>query len=1182
MQQPNSNPFVPDKELALTQFKKYFLNRMDWVAGLMKWQRPQPLVGNDDRNAYLDRLLLSHLLGDQGEKAVAVYQKKRGGKTTWFNEKNYYRIGSYCPAPPDNLTKWTCIDFDGGSEHASSLKTPLTAALECQAICNSVGIPSYLEKSGGGKGFHIWIFFVEPIPAAVARRFGFLIAPQGYETNDGKLADAKRNQGIEVFAKQERLSKKGYGNLVWLPFWYKAPKGANIFYEEVVNQPGAITPVLYKSFDTVTLEAVESGIESLQESYRVSIPAGVDPETNPTGKPGSASNSTQAPATPATSASDKELWRAWRDKALAALDVETFYADILTGSISGQGWFEARAHDSPTGDRTPSAGVATGSGDAERGTYHNFRSSETYSVFDYCVETGQAADNKAALKLIAKITGVALPEVSRKNAPATSTGKKKKATGSASNSDKGSDKKKRKPRRPQIQINARDLDEIVRDVWQAIHGANKKPHLFSRGSDLVKLSDGKTGKFIQELNLTKTHGIITRWASFIRVSENSVVNQIPPKDIAGDILNFPDVKNLPRLDTVISSPVFNRQGKLITEPGYHASISAWHEPASTLNDLSIPDNPTAGDVEAAKSLLFDDLLVNFNFVSEADRSHYLGALLTPFIRPMFSGSIPLHLVEAPTPGTGKSLLCNLLSMIIKESPAEAKALSRSEDEIRKTLTAELKQGSSLIVIDNVNERRPVDSPTLASVLTAEIWSDRILGESRVIQVNNQALWLMTSNNPKLSLEITRRTLRVRLDPECDRPWQRKGFKHPNILQWAKSNRRNLVEAVLTLIQYWLRQGAILGKGSIGGFEVWSAIMSGIMHSIGETAYLQNVDELYDNADEESEQWRAFCAVWFDANAEIPQTVQDLVNLAEENQLLGDTIGDRTERSKVTRFGKALFRNKDRQYGDYRISKGGVDNHTHKKTWTVKFLGTGGGYLATGGQEAQSDLFSFDADTDKQDHDKEALPSSQELDQANADQSNQGNIDSAENETLAGESFFNVSDRLQKQSENTEENQDFAKRAKRFKSDDTNVSQENTEENQDFAKRAKLAKRFSQLPIRARADKDSSVTENNTTDPVTSDTPCIYNRGSDVSHVSHVSQDHDNTKEKPESTTFRNVSHVSQDVEIIDESINKTNYKQTTTVSNVSQDTVITDKDGKLLSMEQLFPLDDDQDEDKSK
>ena len=45
-------------------------------------------------------------------------------------------------------------------------------ALAVLATCARIGLPAVLERSRSGNGGHVWMFFEEPIPAALARGLG--------------------------------------------------------------------------------------------------------------------------------------------------------------------------------------------------------------------------------------------------------------------------------------------------------------------------------------------------------------------------------------------------------------------------------------------------------------------------------------------------------------------------------------------------------------------------------------------------------------------------------------------------------------------------------------------------------------------------------------------------------------------------------------------------------------------------------------------------------------------------------------------------------------------------------------------------------------------------------------------------------------------------------------------------
>ena len=56
-------------------------------------------------------------------------------------------------------------------------------------------------------------------------------------------------------------------------------------------------------------------------------------------------------------------------------------------------------------------------------------------------------------------------------------------------------------------------------------------------------------------------------------------------------------------------------------------------------------------------------------------------------------------------------------------------------------------------------------------------------------LRNTATWILSCNNPKLTHEISRRCVRIRIDPQTDRPWLRNGFRHAHLRRWAEDNRK---------------------------------------------------------------------------------------------------------------------------------------------------------------------------------------------------------------------------------------------------------------------------------------------------------------------------------------------------------------------------------------------------------
>ncbi|MCZ2154731.1 MAG: hypothetical protein LC114_12660 [Bryobacterales bacterium] len=399
-----------------------------------------------------------------------------------------------------------------------------------------------------------------------------------------------------------------------------------------------------------------------------------------------------------------------------------------------------------------------------------------------------------------------------------------------------------------IQVNNRQLRDVIADAWAAIHAINEpaegspdRPFLFQKGGTLVRIAGEGGNARIEPLGETAVYGILARSANWHKVTEQAVFAAAPSKDTARDMLVNPDF-SLPPIESVVRTPTFGRDGVLISTPGYHRDDALWLFPDPSLNIPDVPANPTRDEIARARALLLDELLVDFPFVRDSDRAHAVAAILLPFMERMIEGLAPIHLIEAPTQGSGKGLLATLIGIVTTGSAPEGRTLPEDEDDIRKMITAELVTGRPIVLIDNLNEKRALDSSALASVVTQPTWTDRILGVTKMLSLENHALWMMTGNNPQLSGEMSRRCIRLRIDPRIDMPWLREGFRHPVVAEWARANRSALVHAALTLIQAWIAAGKPLHGRRLGSFEKWSEVMGGVLQVAEIPGFLGDLNE----------------------------------------------------------------------------------------------------------------------------------------------------------------------------------------------------------------------------------------------------------------------------------------------------------------------------------------------------
>jgi hypothetical protein len=157
-----------------------------------------------------------------------------------------------------------------------------------------------------------------------------------------------------------------------------------------------------------------------------------------------------------------------------------------------------------------------------------------------------------------------------------------------------------------------------------------------------------------------------------------------------------------------------------------------------------------------------------------------------------------------------------------------------------------------------------------------------------------------------------------------RPWERTGFKHPDLLEWVKGKRGLLLAALLTIARAWYIAGKpAANTPTIGGFEAWRHTGGGVSAYAGVRGFLGNLDTLYDLADEEAEEWEQFLQGIEQKFHDKPFTTAELVMAVDTDMSLLENLPDelaeaRTQPGQGSRFnkrlGKAISSRVDRRYG----------------------------------------------------------------------------------------------------------------------------------------------------------------------------------------------------------------------------------------------------------------------------
>lgn len=127
-------------------------------------------------------------------------------------------VAGVFPLLQDETCFFLAVDFDkaGWREDASAFRE----------TCADLNLPVALERSRSGRGAHVWLFFDEAIPAALARRLGSHVLTETME----RRPEVGLDSYDRLFPNQDTMPQGGFGNLIALPLQRAARKQDNTVF----------------------------------------------------------------------------------------------------------------------------------------------------------------------------------------------------------------------------------------------------------------------------------------------------------------------------------------------------------------------------------------------------------------------------------------------------------------------------------------------------------------------------------------------------------------------------------------------------------------------------------------------------------------------------------------------------------------------------------------------------------------------------------------------------------------------------------------------------------------------------------------------------------------------------------------------------------------------------------------
>jgi putative DNA primase/helicase len=277
------------------------------------------------------------------------------------------------------------------------------------------------------------------------------------------------------------------------------------------------------------------------------------------------------------------------------------------------------------------------------------------------------------------------------------------------------------------------------------------------------------------------------------------------------------------LTGVVESPTLRSDGTILQAAGYDEATGLIYRPNADFPKL--PDQPSRNDAQRAVMELLE-VINDFPFLDDADRSAWLAMVLSMIGRQAVTGCVPLFAVTSNIRGSGKSLLVDAASRIAFGRSAARKAFTRDDDELRKAITAIALEAAHAVLFDNLDVQ--LGGASLDAALTAESWSDRVLGSSRMAgDLPLRTVWSCTGNNIGFGSDVARRVLPIRLQSPLESPEERSDFVHADLLGFVAENRPRLAIAALSILRaYFVAGRPEQPGGEWGSFEAWSRTIRG--------------------------------------------------------------------------------------------------------------------------------------------------------------------------------------------------------------------------------------------------------------------------------------------------------------------------------------------------------------------
>ena len=475
-----------------------------------------------------------------------------------------------------------------------------------------------------------------------------------------------------------------------------------------------------------------------------------------------------------------------------------------------------------------------------------------------------------------------------------------------------------KDARTLVHFHPANLSHMVDDMEEAILRPGDQEQVFSFAGQFVTVRkakpitvrdlDGRDCPPMPIIHTFTVHSMMERITRSVRLE--ALDGQGIPKGmpVSAEVVRMMLSRgggSAPPLTGIIDSPTIRQDGTILDKEGY--------DPKTGLLAVfdgqtfpQIPMRPSREEVQEALQFIQCEVFAEFPFRDALDQGVAVAALLTGLVRSSI-GIAPAFLVSAPVQSSGKTALCEVIAHGAYGRQPAASSWPADDVEMAKVILATLKEGHRTVLFDNIPDGRVVNSSQLATAISSEQFSARILGASDTATVPTSTLWLMTGNNIRLAGDLPTRVLRLYLDSKEERP-DRRSFSR-DLAPWVAEHRAHIVKAGLTIIRAYVAAGCPKVAETSTRFPHWDRMVRyPLIHAGG-----PDIGEKFTNSvmdDPTLAPWAEVLEAWHEVFGDEAQRTGEVLDRLEVASLItgrtaADTFNEAEQPDPVARLKDAL-------------------------------------------------------------------------------------------------------------------------------------------------------------------------------------------------------------------------------------------------------------------------------------